>query len=426
MTKTRIILTVAVIIISLIIGNWIYGNILAKKIELQIEQQVASVFEGAEVKFEKIQVNPLLSKLEFYGLQVVNKQGADLLRCSKVKLGMPYSEAMRLLKTKQFEEIKTFRVHVSDAAVFLEGVDDQLLIEEVFFSYKGHLTKQDIEQLDDKFPNKKQTVKIDANGLSFAETPWMGALGFTSEQVDHFNKIEKLTADFSFNPNKQLIKLNDLLIHSPLLSCTSVGELNYKNEGLKNIKTTHSSSSFELKLNDRGVEWGNAETNGKYTLGNMYVKMDGDVSYTDSLPHIHAQSTQLLIEDLSVEFAGAKKAQLETQTALLGLKMDKLMLKRLALNSKLENNQLIISEGELLSSIMNAELQAKINVDKRNHKHSQIEKATLIISDLVPGIENALTTFELMTMQSLPRKGKSIVLEMSGDVTRPNIKGLRY
>ncbi|MCU4157004.1 hypothetical protein J1N10_13525 [Carboxylicivirga sp. A043] len=426
MKKTRILITVVLIVAGLLIGNWIYGNILSKKIENQLERQIELVFEGAEVTFDKVNVNPLFSKLEFYGLQIVSDDGVELFSSTEAKLGMPYSEAMRLLKSKNFEEVKTFSIHLFDSAVFIEGVDDKLLVDDLYFSFKGHLTKQDLEQLNDKFPDQKQAVKVDAKGLSFADTPWMDALGFTSEQINRFNKIDKLTADLRFNPDKQIIQLNDVLLHSPLATYTSVGELSYEGEGLEKMKVTHSSSSIELKLNDKGIEWGDPETNGKYSLDNLYVKMDGDVSYEDSLPQIHSQSTQLLLENLSVEYAGAKKAELEAQTALLGLKMDKLTVKKLAISSKIENDLLVISQGELLSSLMNAELEAKIKIDERHHKASQIEKATLIVSELAPGIENALTTFELMTMQSLPRKGKSIVLEMSGDVTRPTIKGLRY
>jgi hypothetical protein len=426
MKNARILLTVLLIIIGLLIGNWIYGNILSKKIESQIERQIDLIIDDGDVTFEKIKVNPLFSKLNFYGLRVVNEQGLELLRSSEVKLGMPYSEAMRILKANNFEEIKTFNVHFFDTAVYIEGADDKLLVDELFFSFKGHLTKQDIEQLADRFPDKKQAVKIDASGLSFAETPWMDALGFTSEQIQQFNQVDKLSAVLSFNPNKQVIKLDELLLYSPLVNYTSAGQLSYENEGLNNMKARQSSSSIEMQLNDKGVEWGNSETSGKYSLDNLYVKMDGDVSYKDNIPHINSQSSQLLIENFSVEYAGAKKAQLEAQAAILGVKMDMLTVNRLAINSYLENDELIISDGELLSSLLNAELKAKISINSTDHKASQIEEATLIVSDLVPGIENALTTFELMTMQSLPRKGTSIVLEMSGDVTRPNIKGLRY
>ncbi|WP_430816121.1 hypothetical protein [Carboxylicivirga sp. RSCT41] len=426
MKKTRILLIVLIIIIGLLVGNWVYGNILSRKVESHLEKQIELLFDDAEVNFEKIKVNPLLSRLEFYGLSVQTNNGLELLRSSEVKLGMPYSEAMRLLKSNSFDEIKTFSVYFIDASVYIENADDNLLVDELFFSFKGHLTKEDIDQLDFKFPDKKQAVKIDARGLSFAETPWMDALGFSAEQIRKFNKVDKLTASLNYHPGKNQLKLNDLQLHSPLVSYSSEGLLRFENEGLKNMKLTHSYSAMEMQLNDKGVEWGDAETNGKFSLDNLYLKMEGDITYKDSVPEINSQTTQLLIENLSVEFDGAKKAQMEAQTALLGLEMDKLSIKKLAIQSEMTNNELIISEGELLSTLLNADLKAKIRVNTSDHKSSQIEKATLIVSDLVPGIENALTTFELMTMQSLPRKGKSIVLEMSGELARPTIKGLRY
>ncbi|MBK3519807.1 hypothetical protein [Carboxylicivirga marina] len=427
MNKKQILLILIVITACLFIGNWVYGNVLANKIQEQLEQQLELAIGDVDVEFEKVVINPLFSKVELIGLEIRTINGQELLLgSSQVKLAMPYSEAMRLLKTDDFEHIKSFNVQLFDLSLNVIGADDNLLVDDLSIQFRGHISKQDIEVLNTQFPDKKQAVKIKAKHLRFANTPWMDALGFTKEQIQRFNKVDNLFMDLEFDPKKNRIVLDDLHMHSPIVSYVSKGQMTYDGEGLDNFSIKQAASSLELKLNDKGLQWGNKESNGLYSLDNLYVKMDGVMNHKGAEPVIQSHTTKFLVENLTVEYAGEKKQQMEQQAALLGLKMDKLMLQRLALNSELKNNELYITDTEIKSSLLDAQLKAKINVNALQHELSQIEKGTLVISNLAPGLKNALSTFELMTMQSLPRKGNSIVLEMSGNITRPNIKGLRY
>ncbi|GEM_PF-6050770 len=426
MQKKFLLLITVILLAGLFVGNWIYGNILAKKIEDRITKRVESLAVDVDVQFDQVKVNPLFSKLRFKGLSLTDAEGHELLLSDEVYLDMPYTEAMRILKSSQVDDLKSFKLRFSDMSVYVKGADDRLLVDELLLAFKGHITKGDIQNLDKKFPSKKQSLRIELKGGSFAETPWMDALGFTPEQIVRFNQLDRLAFDLDFNPDKKILTLNDLQLLSPIVTYQADGSLSYKGDGMSNMQADVAHSSFELKLNEEGISWGNPETTGRFTLKGLAVQMDGAVQYKDQKQLIQQQKTNFLLEDLSIEFEGEQKAKLEAQTALLGLKMDQLSVDRLAIQSELKDNRMVIESTQLKSSLLNADLDAIITIDSLNQADSQIESAKLIISDLAPGLQNGLSTFEMMTGQTLPRKGKAIVLEMSGPVSRPNIKGIRY
>ena len=422
----KVILVIAILVMGVMAGNWIYGNILAKKIEERLEERVKLLSDDLQLQIDKVKVNPLLSKLQFKGLSITSLDGNELAFAKELMLDMPYKEAMRLLKSKEFEELKSLKLKCKDLSVYIESAEDKLLAKELIIDFDGHLTKEDIEQLDTAFPDIDQQLRINATELSLAQTPWMNALGFTPEQIKQFNKVDELSMDVSFKSNKQKFEIKDFHIYSPLLSVKSNGNLSYSGEGLDNMVTLRTQSSFDIQLNKTGITWGDAESSGKYTLGKLHMKADGVVNYVDDKPVIESQTTAFLLEDLLLEYSGKKKAQLEAKTALLGLKMDKVKLDRLAINSSLNDQKLIIDNSEIQSSLLDATLNARVDINAIAPAISQIKHGKLVVSNLQPGLQNALSTFELMTGQSLPRDGESIVLDMSGPVTRPNIKGFRY
>ena len=415
---------------GLLIGNRIYGNLLSKKIEEQIKEQVDKHFELAgqrvDVKFDKVNVNPLFSKIKVNGLAVNTKDGRELVRSKQIELNMSYSELMRLLKSKKNDEIRSFRIKLNEFAVYVKEADDQLLINDLTLDFKGRLTQKMIKNINSAFPDEKQAVKLLVENMSFAEASRMHTLGFTTAQIARFNQIDKLSMDFTFNPDKKVLVLDDLQVYSPLISYKSKGHISYSGDGIDGMTPTQFASSIDLKLDNKGVTWGDPKLTGRYSLNKLLVQMDGIVDYKEGVQIIKSQNSKILMEDFKLEYAGSKKAQMEAKTALLGIKMDELAVERLAIQSTLKDGRLSIKDTELKSSFFDADFNAIIKLDAINRNDAEIVEGKLVLSQLMPALQSGLSTFELMSGQSLPRKGNDIILEMSGPVSRPKIKGFRY
>ncbi len=419
-------LLIIIVLLGLVlVGNWVYGNVLAHKIEDRLLHLAKSMDDELLIEFDEVHVNPLLSKLQLRGLTISKMDGRKLATGQTVILDMPYREAIRLVNRKHIDELKSLKLKVEQLQVYVLG-EDKLVVDNLQITFSGQLSKEDIHSIQTAFPDEKQRLRIQAKGVEFSQTPWMDALGFTKEQIASINHFDQLLVDCQLLPQQSQLELMKFQLNSDFIDCQSNGVLNYRGEGLKNTKVEKSESSFKLYLKEKGLTWGDAETTGRFSLDKLDIESDAVVVYHDSVPSVESQKSHILLENLTLEYAGKKQAQLEAQTALLGLKMDKITVSRLAINSNLVDNRLTITDSELQSSVMNIDLNAKVNISPDAPSASQIEAATLILSNLAPGIQNGLATFELMTMQSLPRKGNDIVLEMSGALARPDIKGLRY
>lgn len=90
----------------------------------------------------------------------------------------------------------------------------------------------------------------------------------------------------------------------------------------------------------------------------------------------------------------------------------------------MENNRLTIMDTELITQLFSAMLTADLLIDDGDPERSIINNAKLLIKDLSPDLELAVAKIEKEMRQSLPRINKDIVLEFSGRLDNPRIKGL--
>lgn len=423
MKKLLIVVAIAVLVLA---GNWVYGNILSQKIESRLIHFSKNINAQMNVQFEHIHVNPLLSKLQFNGLLVTTVDGKELASGRRVVLDMPYHEAIRLLNSKKVEELKSLKLRILDLTVILDEQAGKVSVNSLVIDFDGHLRKDDIVNLQTVFPETKQRIDFDAEGVNWQLGDWTEAWGVTPGQKEQFSQVDQLKFQCQFNPAGKQAEIIKLQLDAPFFNCDAMAKVAYEGDGLANVKITQSDYAFQLDLKEKGIEWGDASNNGRYKVANLSLKTDAAISYKDSVPFVQSQNFDLELDNLTLEYAGKKKAQLEAKTALLGLKMDKLTVKKLSLHSGLEANVLEVKGSELESSILDMSLKAKVYLVQSSIKTSRIDAATLTLSHLAPGIQNGLSTFELMTGQSLPRQGDAIVLEMSGALARPTIKGLRY
>ncbi|WP_430809699.1 MULTISPECIES: hypothetical protein [unclassified Carboxylicivirga] len=417
---------IIIFILAVIAGNWVYGSILAKKIEQKLKARVAVLGEDVQLDISELNVNPILSKMQLDGVLIKGADGMQLAHIKRVKLDIPYREAMRWLNSEKYGEIKSFRLKAHDLSLYVPVADDNLLVEELILDFDGHLTQDNMVRLDHNFPETRQHLKVKVSHVEFALTPWMDALGFTAEQRDQFNHIDKVTLDLHFDPHKRELNMKAIHLDAPLLSMQARGHLTYVGDGLQGMHVQSTQSALELKLNKEGLVWGDPTVNGKFSLGKLHIQTESELDYAGDYPLVKSQASSFLLEDLSLSFEGKKKAQLEAQTALLGLDLNTLGVKRFALCTSLNNEVLTVYDTEIISSLIDASLEASVAMNALDPMQSLINEGRLEINKLQVGLQNALSTFELMTGQTLPRKGDAIILEMSGPVGRPIIKGFKY
>ncbi|WP_439183797.1 hypothetical protein [Carboxylicivirga taeanensis] len=413
------------LLILVFAGNWVYGRILSKKIEAKITH-LAQENDLVQVEIEHIRVNPLFSTVTCKGIVIRSLTGEQLAEGASLVLDMPYREVMRLLNNEQIDQLQSMRMKAKQLLVPVDKTGGQLLVDEVCIDFDGVLTSDDIRTINRRFPDEAQRLYVSAKGLKLSQVPGWNTLGFTEEQFERYTNIEQVQLDVKFDPQARQLQLLNFQLESALLACNSTAVVDYSGDGWHGWQPRQTESSFSLDLKEKGMQWGDKASSGKYTLGKLSLSSDALMTFNSGKPQVKGQKSSFLLEDLTIEYAGRRQAELEAQAALLGLKLDRVTIGKLAIHSQLINNKLVFTDSELQSSLLNLSLHGEVQWQPLSPKDSQIETATIILSNLAPGIQNGLSTLELMTGQSLPRKGDAIVLELSGALHRPAIKGLKY
>lgn len=428
--KAKLIVVIGAVLVSaLFVGNLVLGNSLAVKLKNQLELALNKGDSPKNVSIEEVSVNPLFSKIILKGVKVVDQQHQQALSSPLIEVDMPYQEALRLAQSKKVEEIKSFRLIAHNLELLSTPSNDRINIGETVVDFDGHLTRADINQLDHHFPSKKQNITLSVKDLKLTADKLYSHLGISQAQLKQWSTLAKGVFSIEFLPNKKELVFKDVRLNSSLFTYQSAGIWKYSGDGFKQAKITAVDADTEFKSLPNKLEWGRAEESGRFRLAKMEGSFNGNMAYDSDKKMIGTRSDNefsFVMEDLSVRYAGRKKAEMDTKSILLGVSLNEIVINKLLLNSKIKNDELIIKNTRLESSILNASLEGVVKLNPLNPNFSQIKNAKLLINIHDSGLEGRVSTIEMMMGRTLPREGNAIALQIYGSLNKPKVHGLPF
>jgi hypothetical protein len=132
---------------------------------------------------------------------------------------------------------------------------------------------------------------------------------------------------------------------------------------------------------------------------------------------------KLNIEKLKMNFDDKKS---RNGGGLFNLSMNNIEMDKLELNYLLSAEKLSITDSEIKSSLIDATVFADVDVDRLNPANSNINEAQIKVKSLSADLEKMLSGFERQMGKELPREDGVIVLELTGKLARPTIKGFEF
>jgi hypothetical protein len=103
---------------------------------------------------------------------------------------------------------------------------------------------------------------------------------------------------------------------------------------------------------------------------------------------------------------------------------DKIVINQFKASVSLVENKLKITNARFSSPFLKADIKADVLMDVNNPEDMWIKSLTVKLDALSAGLERFVLELEKQWMQTLPRKGKSIVIEADGPLDDLNIKGI--
>jgi len=78
------------------------------------------------------------------------------------------------------------------------------------------------------------------------------------------------------------------------------------------------------------------------------------------------------------------------------------------------------------SPILNTSLMGSVKYNKRSPEKSNMENISMRISSVKPKLKSALKNLERFFDVVIPSEGDDFVLEIRGELDKPQIKGIHY
>ncbi len=420
--KTKVLLPIIVVlIIAVWVGNRIYGNKIAREIDAELQAKMAKNELPVNFEYSEIKVNPLFSELTIADLSVSGLDSTVLFTSHAVDIDIPYKEALRLAESSDFEEINSLTVSFGDPLFEVLRNNMSLGFDELTIDFDGHLTKADFEQLQDQFPATKQELKCSFSSLELQLPEQFMKMSPFSDLQKQFTQFDKGSYTVAYLPGTNALNVTEVELKSSVVSYSGNTTIHYKGDGLKNVVAQSTDTESDLLFQPKDISWEN-EAGGKGEFELKRLKMTVNSTANMNSKTFPEGEMKLELEKLKVKIDNPNKSNNNP----MKFSLNDFDVEKLNVNYRLDKGKMSISDTGIESSIMNATIFADVDMDTINVANSTINAAKVEIADLAPKLEEMLTGFEQQMGKELPREDGKIVLELSGRLMRPTIKGFEF
>ena len=412
---------VLVLIVAVFVVNRIYGNKIAKEIDADLQAKMAQNELPVTIEYSKLKVNPLFSEVTIANLSVGGLRGDVLFSSNSVDIDIPYNEALRLAESSDFEEINSLKLTFVDPLLEMVGYKMSLSFTDLTIDFDGHLTKADFEQLQDQFPATKQTLKCSFSSFEMQLPEAFLKMSPFSDLQKQFTQFDKGSYILAYLPGTNALNVTEVELKSSVVSYSGNTTIHYEGSGLKNFVLKSTSTESDLLFQPKDISWEDKKGgNGELELKRLKMSVNSTANMNGKT--FPEGEMKLEVENLKAKYNNPK----QSQNSPMQLSFNDFELENLTVNYRQSKEKLSITDTEIESSLLNATVFADIDMDTVNVANSTINAAKVEVRELAPNLEEMLSSFEQRLGKELPREDGVIVLELSGKLLRPTIKGFDF
>jgi len=421
--KSKFILSIAVVLIAgVFVANGIYGSKIATKIETQLNEKMAKNELPVAIVYSKIKVNPLFSKVNIADVSVADIGGNVTFKCEDLNIDISYDEALRLAESTEFEEVNSLKLTFIESEFHVAESKILVKLKDLSIDFDGHLSKADFEQLNSDFPDTKQELEFSFSGMKVTLPDGYAGIPPFSALQEQFSEIDRGNCNMVFLPATHELNIEDFTVESPVISYKGSTRFNYSGNGLNDFRMQMAKMNAELRLQPKDINWDDKNGGeGEFSLKNFNLQTNSQVHFDkNSLPE---GEMKLVVEKLKINY---NDKQNSSRGGLLNLSVKDFDVDKLEVNYKLTDTKLELTDTKIKSSLMDATVFADVNMNASNPANSDINKAEIKVEHLTADLATMLNAFEQQMGKELPRENGVIILELSGKLGSPKIKGFEF
>lgn len=272
--KIKIVLSVLLLLVfSLFVGNWIYGKILANRLDAYLQHSSNQV----DVEYEKVQVNPLWSKVIFFNFSYIDPSSHLAIASEKLSVTMKYAEVLAISKSHKVDELTKLALDFESLTI-REGDALILRSQDAQFDFKGDMSKDTFEKLGDKFPDDEQYVGVALRGVKFENATSKRARYTT--MLAGLQYVETVSFELSFDPENRKINVESLKMETEKLKFAGKFELAYLGQGWNDFSASEIDVEYESKITDE-MSWTSFDSMESFYLQSFNSELDAKLELTE-------------------------------------------------------------------------------------------------------------------------------------------------
>ena len=421
--KTKIILpAIIVLLIAVFVANGIYGAKVAKEIDANLKTMIAENELPVEITYTKVKVNPLFSKVKIVEVSVAVPDKSRSFKCNSVHISVPPSEVLRLTEMEEFEEIKSFELTLVKPQVNTNEAGPSVEFSKLVVDFDGDLSKADFEKLAMQFPDKKQKIELSFSDLKVKFPENSVPTPLISKLQEQFSTIDAGTYTLIYNPDSKEINSPEFSIKSPVISYSGQTLFKYDGNNATEFKPKTLEMKTEMNLEPKSFKWEDENGGkGEFQLDKLVFNTNTQISFDNRTLPKGDMNIELKKLKINYDDENANKA-----SSMMNLSVKDLDIRSLEFNCQMDEERLSITDSRIESSLLEADIYADADIDNSNPANSTINEAKVTIQKLGPDLEKLVNGLEMQMGKELPRENGAIVLELTGKLSRPTIKGFEF
>lgn len=448
MSKKLIIFLVidVIVITSLIIAN----NVIGARVESSVDEQLQAIFtENAatapfQFEYNEVKANPFGRSITITGFKMLGDQFIPLdMQANSVKLKMPVSEIISLARNKELKSINKMSIDLQGPVFKSEDSDARFLAKSMKMTFRGEASLFEMERMDDGFlPSTKQSLDI-----NFQDMGWEGIedlmLELPEQVQSALGAAYSQTGDFrlavEYDPYKKQINLKRWEMDSKTTSAKGQALFNFTGDSFEDFepKDGHIEMEYTLgKIKESYPELG------EYSLKKAELGFNLDLDFEKSRDNFSSTNVLSLtpIKSLTYNMSmeGLKFEPAESLTDMIAqfdtsIDLSLVSLNRMALGFKMGNQDMELTTLALrLNNLVELTGKAKMAYQLLPNQGYFGEEAEVLVFDNAhfeiesksKEIDELLQILEESMPGPFPRKNGKLIIDLSGPISNPTIKGV--
>ncbi|WP_142532491.1 hypothetical protein [Saccharicrinis carchari] len=420
--KIKVLITISILVIVLVFtGNWIYGNISAKKLDVHLQQ----LSESARPLYSDIKVNPLCSKIIFKNFSIPYPNSTYKIESDVLCVNIKHREAMEIAKTQKVDKLTGLSLDFKNIKLSGDGMPT-FVSEELLFDFEGDMSQVKLAKLEEQFPEQKQMISVEIKEGDWIK-PKLKNTNFVDLPIE-LPEIEYAYIVLLFNHANKTMELEKIRLETAGLEFEGETELSYFGEGLNDISISQINMEYNCVLSD-SLSWGDSNSSGRYTVQSFSSALEGYMELNENgelQPALSQLSFNLDLKDIKVEYQGAARMNMEAQLSMLGISPQDLWVDEISLNAKIGDGRCVVKNTKLRLPLLEATLDANIKLLGDGIDSTDIENMELRLSNIDSDFKMHMKNIERAFGLKIPSEGEDIVLQITGSLKNPKIKGIHY